>query len=131
MTDTEAIITDDGQIIDLKQIVGTIHISRPSIIQRTVELQRCPTCKKDQAFVIEIIAWYGQDATCLGCGERWNDGEMCPRPFARGWRRESIERAIKRLSRPLDPDPFKDMESDDENILWGEHWNPSKWLKTV
>lgn len=84
MTNIKAFTTDDGRLVESSELTGLVIICFPSVIERKVELQRCPTCKKDQAFFIEVLAWYGSDATCLGCGERWNDGEMCPRPFARG-----------------------------------------------
>jgi hypothetical protein len=103
-----------------------IHIQRPRIIMRKVESQHCPTCELDQAFLIEHHAWYGQDATCLVCGDRWQDGEMCPRPFARGWRRQSVEHALKRLSLPvieLTAESLAAAYGDD----MGSNWNPKKW----
>lgn len=39
--------------------------------------------------------WYGWTVTCLGCGDRWQDGELGARPFKRGWRREAIAAAKK------------------------------------
>lgn len=40
-------------------------------------------------------AWYGPTITCCGCGDSWSDGEMLERPFRRGWRKESIGRAVR------------------------------------
>ncbi len=41
--------------------------------------------------------WYGWDSTCLCCGDRWQDGEMCERPFRPRWRPERILRARKMI----------------------------------
>lgn len=58
----------------------------------------CPTCECRRRFVVRWQMWYGDDATCLGCGDSWQDGDLCPRPFRRGWRRERIERAKKQYA---------------------------------
>lgn len=54
----------------------------------------CPNCKKRRTFVMWFEDWYGWTAVCLGCGDRWQDGEMCPRPYFCGpWRQEAIRHA--------------------------------------
>lgn len=59
----------------------------------------CPTCERRRYFVATFYAWYGWSTTCLGCGERWNDGERAPRPFAPRWREQSKERARRHYRR--------------------------------
>jgi hypothetical protein len=56
----------------------------------------CPTCMQRRRFVCRFQAWYGVDKTCLSCGDRWSDGELRPRPWRRGWRKESIAYARER-----------------------------------
>jgi hypothetical protein len=70
-----------------------IHICWRNISKRKVEKQHCPTCESEQEFYCEFEEWYGWTVTCLNCGDRWMDGELCPRPFARAWRKESVEYA--------------------------------------
>ena len=57
----------------------------------------CPTCRPFRvAAVAAFQEWYGWFVTCLRCGESWEDGEMLPRPFMRGWRAHSIASARER-----------------------------------
>lgn len=51
----------------------------------------CPACERRHRFITRWDgAWYG--TTEYGsCGDRWQDGEMAPRPFERGWRKEAQE----------------------------------------
>lgn len=76
-----------------------IHISQPIPVDRSLSRQACPTCKKKRWFVGWFYEWYGWDHTCLSCGDRWSDGEMCERPFMRGWRKKSIDSAKARWRR--------------------------------
>lgn len=73
-----------------------IHIHAPRGYS-WVEYTRCPTCERRTLFLARMVPWYGQDETCTRCGDSWQDGEMMPRPFARGWRAESIRQAMARL----------------------------------
>jgi hypothetical protein len=126
MSDIKAIVTNDGQVIDETQIASYVIISRPRVVRREVVKQKCPNCRQDQAFLIERIAWYGEDATCLVCGDRWQDGELCPRPLERAWRRRSVEHALARLSLPVEEDINFDMLSDDEEspaATWSPFWH--------
>jgi hypothetical protein len=52
----------------------------------------CPTEGKRRRFYSRFQHWYGWESYCLGCGDRWQDGEMGERPFARAWRKEAIAR---------------------------------------
>lgn len=70
----------------------TIIICRPATLWvRTVA--RCWNCKQRRRIVGFDQTWYGITWTCCHCGDGWCGGETTPRPFARGWRRQSIERA--------------------------------------
>lgn len=70
---------------------------------------RCPTCKKRRTFVAWYEDWYGWMEVCLACGERFEDGEMCPRPYFCGpWRQKAILEAKKEwtiLSKTLPATP--------------------------
>ena len=54
----------------------------------------CETCDTRRRMLYVLEAWRGAYFTCLTCGERWHseDGRM-ERPFARGWRKQSVETA--------------------------------------
>lgn len=58
----------------------------------------CPTCERPRRMSAQFQEWYGWTVYCAGCGDSWQDGEMMDRPFARGWRRQSIEHARKTLA---------------------------------
>lgn len=75
-------------------------MSEPTIIicmahydEQRVEVEDCPTCKGPQQMFCQHEDWYGWTVTCLTCGERWMDSEMCPRPFAPGWRKKQAQEA--------------------------------------
>ncbi|MET9957428.1 hypothetical protein ABZ135_38550 [Streptomyces sp. NPDC006339] len=54
---------------------------------------RCPTCKTRRRMLAQDEAWYGLSMTCCHCGDRWQDGELYPRPRQRGWRKEAAANA--------------------------------------
>jgi hypothetical protein len=57
-------------------------------------IQWCPVEKRRRRFYGYFQHWYGWSWHCLGCGDRWSgDGELGPRPFMRGWRKDAIARA--------------------------------------
>ncbi len=68
-----------------------IHAPPPTSTRRLVD--HCPTCRRRTRKVARCYAYYGALVTCCACGEQWSDGEMCPRPFRRGWRDEAAARA--------------------------------------
>lgn len=70
-----------------------IHIHSPSITDRRVTEDECPTCKKKTTFYGWFQEWYGWHETCLECGEQWQEGEQLERPFERAWRKKNIEHA--------------------------------------
>ena len=84
--------------------MSTVHVCWSRWSRREVVEQHCPTCKGERPMLMQFEVWYGWYTTCLGCGERWGDGERLPRPFAPGWRKHSIQRALAQLNAPLAPD---------------------------
>ena len=68
------------------------------LLQAELRANPCPTCKRDTLKLCQHYEWYGWSVTCLECGERWEDGERLPRPFAPRWREKNIERAEKRIA---------------------------------
>lgn len=76
-----------------------IHINWTRYTRRDLSRNFCPTCDKRTFFVAFFQDWYGWASTCLRCGDRWQDGEFCERPFMRGWRKKSIEAAKKTFRR--------------------------------
>ena len=60
-------------------------------------IRECPTEGKRRRFVVTATSlWYSPTCYCLGCGDRWSDGERGSRPFARGWRQEAIAEAKRK-----------------------------------
>jgi len=54
---------------------------------------QCPTCRTRRRMLVHDEAWYGTSMTCCHCGDRWQDGELYPRPRHRGWRKEAAAKA--------------------------------------
>jgi hypothetical protein len=57
---------------------------------------RCPICKTRRRILALDEIWYGTTTICCHCGDRWQDGELCPRPRRRGWRKEAAAKATAR-----------------------------------
>ena len=53
----------------------------------------CPVELRRRRFAAFSDDWYGATWTCLGCGDRWTDGEMHERPFRPGWRMANVAEA--------------------------------------
>lgn len=73
-----------------------LHIHAPKPESVTIEMHACPTCKGDAPMLISTFEWYAPHSVCLRCGDHWHGSEMAPRPFARAWRAQSIDEAIRR-----------------------------------
>ena len=75
-----------------------IHINRTRSSETVCQVTHCPTCDRLRRMSAQFQEWYGWTLTCSGCGDMWSDGEMHPRPFAAGWRRQGREHARKVLA---------------------------------
>jgi len=64
-------------------------------------IQHCPTEDAPRRMVGAFAPWYGWTIYCLGCGDRWMDGERGERPFYRYWRRDAIKKAERRYAHAL------------------------------
>lgn len=69
-----------------------VIICRPNTFL-TRRIAYCPNCRTKRRMVDAYAVWYGTTRSCCGCGDSWDDGELRPRPFKRGWRTEAIARA--------------------------------------
>ena len=65
---------------------GTLTVCTPTWEEVRQPVIRCFNCKQPRRCLATFQEWYGWTITCLTCGDRWQDGEILPRPFARGWR---------------------------------------------
>ena len=74
--------------------MSTLHIHAPQPTRIERRRIKCPTCQR-RTFIGALYEWYGWLITCLHCGDRWQDGERMPRPFAPGWRKDNVRRARK------------------------------------
>jgi predicted RNA-binding Zn-ribbon protein involved in translation (DUF1610 family) len=75
----------------------SVHVTVARVIEARVVIVPCPTCERRRRMWMENCAWYGPHWTCLSCGDSWQDGERLMRPFARGWRQQSIAAARRRM----------------------------------
>jgi hypothetical protein len=69
----------------------SVHILFRRVEQTRRIFDLCPTCKRKTRKWGELEAYFGWFVTCTVCGEAWQDGEMLPRPFERGWRARQAE----------------------------------------
>lgn len=81
---------------------SNISICRPTLDGWERHFVVCFNCKRKRLVLCEFQGWYGWSTTCLTCGDAWRDGEVMPRPFARGWRKERVVAAKKRMKSYLD-----------------------------
>jgi ribosomal protein L37AE/L43A len=68
-----------------------IHLCSPAVLYVRA-IRTCPACRHRGRWAGFEQIWYGITWTCLHCGDRFADGTRMERPFARGWRQESIRR---------------------------------------
>ena len=71
----------------------SLHISWSRVDAERRGVRFCPTCKRRRRMYGWYQDWYGWTVTCLGCGDRWCEGEMAERPFKPRWRPERIAEA--------------------------------------
>ena len=103
---SEAVALDVAQPDGGCEFYTNIIICRPRGLTGR-GIRHCPTCKHRRRFVRRWEMWYGWDEQCTACGDRWQDGERCPRPFVRGWRKEATAKAKERWAQAL---PSRDLD---------------------
>lgn len=79
--------------------MSSLHVSWTRFSEVERRILPCPTCERRRAMCCAFQEWYGWTVTCLTCGDKWQDGEMLPRPFKPRWRNENVEAARKLLLR--------------------------------
>lgn len=72
-----------------------LHVTFRKIVETRRIFDHCPTCERRTRKWGEYEHWFGWTVTCTICGERWENGDRCPRPFERGWRARQAEWARK------------------------------------
>ena len=78
---------------------GAIHICFRHVTLVQLKIFFCNgQCQCRRRMLTEFEMWYGWTATCLTCGDSWQDGEMLERPFAPAWRKKRVEKAKKMLA---------------------------------
>lgn len=70
-----------------------IHIYQIKYDQTKCVISFCPNCECRRKMLAQFAEWHGWTVTCAHCGDRWEDGELVERPFERGWRKKSADRA--------------------------------------
>jgi hypothetical protein len=75
-----------------------IHINFARYSKTFCAVNECPTCERPRRMLAQFQEWYGTTWTCVGCGDKWTDGERHERPFAPEWRKENIGAARERLA---------------------------------
>ncbi len=76
----------------MSEAIGAI--CGPNYLEVSQPVGECPTCKRRRRMLILVEAWSGVYWTCMTCGERYHSDEgRMERPFARGWRAESVATA--------------------------------------
>ncbi len=83
----------------------SVHVNNPQPSSVWIERFYCTTCGRPKYGVVVHVEWYGTDATCLYCGERYSEEGRTPRPFERGWREKSKADARKVYRRFKEPSP--------------------------
>jgi hypothetical protein len=83
-----------------------VHICGPSDEFLRKRYLRCPICQCITEHVTRDGGYWGYERHCCRCGDSWIDGELCPRPFKRGWRQKSIASVRRMWDRATHgPDP--------------------------
>lgn len=75
-----------------------LHVNWTRYSETSCLVINCPTCERQRRALYQFQEWYGGTVTCAGCGDMWQDGERLERPFAPGWRKQSIEHARRVLA---------------------------------
>lgn len=91
-----------------------IHIYAPAPTESCIRYCHCPICKRKRWFLHYFYEWHGSDDICLGCGDRWSDGELGERGRGRYWRRDAIASA-KRYWRSRYPKERKEINESNKH----------------
>lgn len=93
------------------QLPGGVTVCRPSDDSLRRRILRCPTCQCKREMVAQFDVWHSTIFMCTGCGDSWQDGELCYRPFARGWRKRSAAqfRALWDIATYGPPPPLEEL----------------------
>lgn len=78
---------------------GNLTVCMPTIHDVKKWRRLCPSCTFRATHLGWFQEWYGWHITCLNCGESWQDGEWCPRPFEPKWREKNIAAARRMWKR--------------------------------
>lgn len=76
--------------------MSAIFICGPSRTLDRRRILKCPVENRRRRMVVNYGGYWGSTVYCCGCGDSWSEGELNPRPFRPGWRKESIARAKER-----------------------------------
>lgn len=71
-----------------------VHIYAPETHLRR-RIIRCGYCECQTECVAAYAVWHDTIITCTRCGDSWSGGYLHERPFARGWRKEAVRRALR------------------------------------
>lgn len=81
--------------------MSAVHIYAPAPLDVRVLWAKCYGCadtgrrEKRSPLLVRFYEWHDPHAVCLFCGEHLG----CDRPWARGWRKESIASALRKVER--------------------------------
>lgn len=78
--------------------MNDMHICTPTIATWKTALVNCPTCGRETSMIVEYLEWYGDQKTCLECGDVWADGERERRPIGRNAKKIRYNAARERLA---------------------------------
>lgn len=90
-------VSEERVMSDTTQITR-IHIHAPRPDRHELNKRDCPVCGPAAMFYEAHTPWYGWDASCLRCGERYADGGSLARPFCPQWRELNIEAARRQAA---------------------------------
>ena len=100
--------------------VGGVIVCGPPAGVYNRSILPCGACKRRHRFIVRWDgAWYGY-TFFGGCGDRWADGEMYPRPFRRGWRKKAQAEFRRQWEHACSPEAFERYVRADR-ALYGPH----------
>ena len=101
----------------------------PGVYHRRI--LHCPVCERSRRHIIQWDgAWYGSTIYCA-CGDRWQDGEMAPRPFERGWRKKAQERFCAMWDNAASREAYDRYVSADRSFAMSRNWRKAARKRAV